>query len=135
MCKNCLYRKNCQFLAKHKNAAVENCTAFKSEAEYAAEIKKYVVKEFLEHMANEYSNFDEQHEIITYDNLINAVNDFVDKAGNGSATNFERIHNMTVEEMTDFLMKWFVDCMMGDAPTNVRKWLESEAQDNAGIFK
>lgn len=46
MCKNCLYRKNCQFLAKHKNAVVENCTAFKSEVEYIANIKSEAIKEF-----------------------------------------------------------------------------------------
>ena len=46
MCKNCLYRNNCQFLAKHKNAVVENCTAFKSEVEYIANIKSEAIKEF-----------------------------------------------------------------------------------------
>lgn len=27
-CEKCLYSKNCQFLAAHKNADVEGCTAF-----------------------------------------------------------------------------------------------------------
>ena len=32
-CETCIYRKNCQFLAKHRKAIVEDCTAFESEAE------------------------------------------------------------------------------------------------------
>ena len=44
-------------------------------------------------------------------------------------TNFERIKAMTVEEMADFLMQWFMDCMTGKAPTNVKNWLESEVQE------
>ena len=44
-----------------------------------------VVKEFERHLAKEYNGFDEEHEVITYDTLINAVNDFVDKAGADNA--------------------------------------------------
>jgi len=55
MCKNCLYRKNCQFLAKHKNAVVENCTAFKSEVEYIANIKSEAIKEFAEKLKQKIS--------------------------------------------------------------------------------
>ncbi len=44
-------------------------------------------------------------------------------------TNYERIKNMSVEEMAEFLMDWFMRCMMGKAPLNVREWLESEAND------
>jgi hypothetical protein len=43
-CEKCLYRKNCQFLATHKNTTVEGCTAFESESALKAE----VVKEFAE---------------------------------------------------------------------------------------
>lgn len=37
MCEKCLYRKNCQFLAKQKPCKVEGCTAFKSEKELRAD--------------------------------------------------------------------------------------------------
>lgn len=37
MCEKCLYRKNCQFLAKRKSCKVEGCTAFKSEKELIAD--------------------------------------------------------------------------------------------------
>ena len=46
-------------------------------------------------------------------------------------TNYERIKNMSVEEMADFLMDWFTDCMTGKAPMNVEMWLESEVDNNA----
>lgn len=39
-CEKCLYRKNCQFLATHKNTTVEGCTAFKSESDLKAEAFK-----------------------------------------------------------------------------------------------
>ena len=29
-CETCLYNKNCQFLASHRNTAVEGCTAYKN---------------------------------------------------------------------------------------------------------
>lgn len=45
MCEKCLYKKNCQFIAKHKTI-VEGCTAFKSEAE----IKTEAIKEFAERL-------------------------------------------------------------------------------------
>lgn len=41
-CEKCLYRKNCQFLATHKNTIVEGCTAFESENDLRIE----AVKEF-----------------------------------------------------------------------------------------
>lgn len=40
-CENCLYRKNCQFLSKHKNVDVVDCTAFVSETEV---IKEAIIK-------------------------------------------------------------------------------------------
>lgn len=33
-CENCLYNKNCQFLLKHKNDNVEECTAFEDKSEW-----------------------------------------------------------------------------------------------------
>lgn len=45
-------------------------------------------------------------------------------------TNYERIQAMSVEEMSDFLMGWAMDFMMGKSPMNVNRWLESEVADN-----
>ena len=42
------------------------------------------------------------------------------------ATNYERIKNMSANEMAEFLMDWFMRCMLGNAPLNVKEWLESE---------
>jgi hypothetical protein len=39
-CEKCLYRKNCQFLATHKNTIVEGCTAFESENDLRIEAAK-----------------------------------------------------------------------------------------------
>jgi len=47
-CEKCLYRKNCQFLAKHKKAVVEGCTAFASEAD----LKRETAKEIFEEIEN-----------------------------------------------------------------------------------
>ena len=41
-------------------------------------------------------------------------------------TNHDRIQNMSVEEMSDFLKSWAMDFMMGKVPMNVSRWLESE---------
>jgi hypothetical protein len=38
-CKKCLYRANCQFLAKHKCAEVEGCTAFKDAADFVEVVR------------------------------------------------------------------------------------------------
>ena len=43
-CETCIYRKNCQFLATHKKAIVEDCTVFESEAE----LKKETAEEIFE---------------------------------------------------------------------------------------
>lgn len=43
-------------------------------------------------------------------------------------TNYEEIKNMSIEEMAEFLMEWFVKCMSGEAPMNVYLWLESEVE-------
>lgn len=41
-CEKCLYRKNCQYLAKHKTTEVSGCTAFWSEADFKSEIAKEI---------------------------------------------------------------------------------------------
>ena len=38
MCEKCLYKYNCQYLAKHKNTIVDGCTAFKSEIDMKSEV-------------------------------------------------------------------------------------------------
>lgn len=42
MCEQCLYRANCQFLAKHKPSNIKGCTAFKSEKELIADTVKEI---------------------------------------------------------------------------------------------
>ena len=32
-CETCLYNRNCQFLATHKNAVIEGCTVYKNAAD------------------------------------------------------------------------------------------------------
>lgn len=44
-------------------------------------------------------------------------------------TNYERIKNMSVEEMGEFLMDWFMECMSGKAPMNVYRWLDGEVEE------
>ena len=48
LCEKCLYRKNCQFLLKHKKTVVEDCSAFESENKIKAE----AIKEFAEMITN-----------------------------------------------------------------------------------
>ena len=45
-------------------------------------------------------------------------------------TNFESIKEMNIDEMSDFLMDWAMNLLSGDAPTNVKKWLNSETIEN-----
>ena len=44
-CEKCLYKANCQFLATHKKAIVEGCTAFKSEADLRVEVARVIFEE------------------------------------------------------------------------------------------
>lgn len=37
-CKGCIYRKNCQYLAKHNPSGIDGCTAYKSEADFKREV-------------------------------------------------------------------------------------------------
>lgn len=46
ICENCIYRKNCQFLAKRKKAEVIDCTAFVSEADFVKKAKAEAVREY-----------------------------------------------------------------------------------------
>lgn len=57
MCEKCLYRKNCQFLAKHKGVIVTDCTAFNDEEELKANIKAEAVKEYINKAKEEMLNF------------------------------------------------------------------------------
>lgn len=45
MCEKCLYRNNCQFLAKHKPSKVNGCTAFKSKTDLKTELAKEILEE------------------------------------------------------------------------------------------
>ena len=45
-------------------------------------------------------------------------------------TNFENIKSMNVDEMSNFLMDWAMKLFTGDAPTNVKTWLEREVEEN-----
>lgn len=44
-------------------------------------------------------------------------------------TNYEKIKQMNIDEMADFLMDWFMDCVAGKGPMNVKKWLEQEVEE------
>lgn len=48
---------------------------------------------------------------------------------NQATTNYERIKNMNVDEMSEFLMDWAMRLYTGKAPMNVKKWLESEVEE------
>ena len=48
------------------------------------------------------------------------------------ATNYDRIKSMSVEEMAEFLMDWFMKCMLGKAPLSVKEWLLQEVSKNNG---
>ena len=67
-CEKCLYRKNCQFLATHKNTIVEGCTAFESENDL--QIK--AVKEFAERFENELTQIEEIYIDEEHENFISA---------------------------------------------------------------
>lgn len=41
-------------------------------------------------------------------------------------TNYDHIKAMSVDEMSDFLMEWCTEWIIGNAPMNVKQWLESE---------
>ncbi len=45
-------------------------------------------------------------------------------------TNYDRIKAMNIDEMSEFLMFWAMNFMMGKSPMVVRRWLESEVANN-----
>lgn len=44
-------------------------------------------------------------------------------------TNYEQIKNMSVEEMSGFLMDWVVDALTNPRCLVFKEWLESEAEE------
>ena len=48
-CEKCLYRKNCQFLAKYKKADVDGCTAFESEKDMRWRIAREIFADIEKH--------------------------------------------------------------------------------------
>ena len=60
--------------------------------------------------------------------LIRTIKQMLKEAKETKPTNYDRIKDMTVDEMAEFLMDWFTNCMTGKAPLNVVKWLESEVE-------
>lgn len=55
-CETCIYRKNCQFLAKHKKVEVIGCDAFVSEIELVTKIKWETVREFAKRLRDKACN-------------------------------------------------------------------------------
>lgn len=51
-CEKCLYRKNCQFIAKYYKVPtyVCECTAFESEDEFKARVKSEAITDFSERL-------------------------------------------------------------------------------------
>ncbi len=43
-------------------------------------------------------------------------------------TQYDKIKKMNLDETAEFLMDWFMRCSLGQAPMNVKAWLESEAE-------
>ena len=66
------------------------------------------------------------------DELLEKINNFKPwyQKNNQAATNYDNIKSMSVEQMSFFLMKWSTDLLTGKAPINIKKWLESEEQDD-----
>ena len=60
--------------------------------------------------------------------LVRELKQLLNEIKKPKKTNYDHIKNMSVDEMSDFLMKWFMDCMTGKAPLNVKRWLESEVE-------
>ena len=42
--------------------------------------------------------------------------------------NYDRLRDMSIEEMKEFLMEWAMSFALGKAPLNVKEWLESEVE-------
>lgn len=72
-CEKCLYRKNCQFLATHKNTTVEGCTAFESESDFKIE----AVKELLEKIEKQAILSEDDVYWVELDDIYNLVKEMV----------------------------------------------------------
>ena len=44
-------------------------------------------------------------------------------------TNYDRIRNMSVEEMAEFILMMGVGYCSGQAPKNIKQWLEAEVTE------
>lgn len=66
------------------------------------------------------------------DELLEKIKNFKPwyQKNNQAATNYDNIKSMSVEQMSDFFMDFAMNLIAGKAPMNVKKWLESEAQDD-----
>ena len=73
ICEKCLYRKNCQFLLKHKKTVVEGCGVFKCENEIIAE----AIKEFAERLKKEAYLTDHRVYAVLRDDIDNLVKEMV----------------------------------------------------------
>ena len=54
MCEKCLYKANCQFLARHNKAIIEDCTAFKNETDLYRDVVEKLFDEFYEIMSDNF---------------------------------------------------------------------------------
>ena len=80
-CEKCLYRKNCQFLATHKNTTVEGCTAFESENNLKTEAIKEFVSNFLGVLARYESAFIETQDWSARNTIIQVRNELKKMVG------------------------------------------------------
>ena len=47
----------------------------------------------------------------------------------GKQTNYDRIRNMSVEEMAEFILMMAIGYCSGQVPKNIKEWLESEVTE------
>ena len=45
-------------------------------------------------------------------------------------TNYEKIKTLNTDDMSEFLMSWAMKLFTGNAPMNVKTWLNNEADEN-----
>lgn len=84
-CEHCIYRKNCQFLAKHKKVKVSGCTAFVSEVDFVKKAKAEAVREFAERLKEQAFECDISfglgsqriRQAVAVDDIDNLVNELV----------------------------------------------------------
>lgn len=55
--------------------------------------------------------------------IVSLINGHIDEQ---KQTNYDRIRNMSIDKLSDFLMDWAMEFMCGQVPLNVKTWLESE---------